>query len=936
GNVTEATPPTGEILMPVSGSAVLSNTLQILGQAEDADNGLSYVQIWANYEGNWQQISPDLTTSPFVYDWGMCADDVPDGPLSLALKAWDNSGNPSLPLTGLVHVGKHYTCPPQPPDCEPAANQVSLFAEPGFGGACVTLDSGDWADASPLASLGGKVASVKVGDNVWVTLFSQANYQGRAETFWGEDSNLADSRLANSFTGSLRVHLRTQTPNTPTIIWPPAGATFPPEASLSLSAHDNGGAALFQMQQTSSTGTVTSSWQTSPLWSLGSLAPDTYTWQVRAQNDAGNSSWSTSVTITVSPPSASSPEVVELPFFDDLEGGTVGWTNTGLWHLATSSDKAHSGTHVWWYGDDGEGTYDTGGTHSGDLTSPPILVNQNDAALTFWYSYQTESSTPHWDQRWVQLSVDGGPFFNLLQLGEDMPNMWHQAPVFSLSLYEGHTVRLRLHFETLDGNLNNYGGWYIDDLSVARYAPMHCPDGYEFNDTPAQATLMTYGTTLTADICPNGDMDVYSFVGQAGDRIVVDIDAQVIASPLDAIVMLYDSDGTSLLAEHDDEVEGVWQDPHLSFVLTHDGTYYLKLKSWDHPTSGGETYSYTLTLLNDMQLPTLLTLSHAEEEYIPAGLVNLYATAADAQSGVSHVEFLWHSADWQDGVWELVGDDWEGGDGWGASFDAGGLASQKGIAFYAQAYNWAGHSNGIGVWNLTVDGLPPATMLLPLAPTQASTAFQLEWTGSDDLSGLVSYDLQYRQDGGTWVDHQVGIASTESKTWFVGDLGHLYDFRMRGVDKVNNTEAYPAEAETLTFVLTCTPDTWEDDDNPQSAHELVLGGDVQTHSFCGVNDVDWLRFTAQVGDHYQITAIPQQSATAAKLELYAADGQTVLASASSSEWGQPAILSWTSDRNASVYLAVRHTDGRVAGNAIQYQIQLTQSSYVIYFPLIEH
>ncbi|MEW6718513.1 MAG: M23 family metallopeptidase, partial [Chloroflexota bacterium] len=41
GNVTEATPPTGEILMPVSGSAVLSNTLQILGQAEDADNGLS-------------------------------------------------------------------------------------------------------------------------------------------------------------------------------------------------------------------------------------------------------------------------------------------------------------------------------------------------------------------------------------------------------------------------------------------------------------------------------------------------------------------------------------------------------------------------------------------------------------------------------------------------------------------------------------------------------------------------------------------------------------------------------------------------------------------------------------------------------------------------------------------------------------------------------
>jgi hypothetical protein len=70
-----------------------------------------------------------------------------------------------------------------------------------------------------------------------------------------------------------------------------------------------------------------------------------------------------------------------------------------------------------------------------------------------------------WDQKWIQVSVDGGPFQDVLQVTGGPMRTWHQYSV-NLSSYNDSVVRIRFHFDTLDSVYNNHRGWYIDDVRV--------------------------------------------------------------------------------------------------------------------------------------------------------------------------------------------------------------------------------------------------------------------------------------------------------------------------------------------------------------------------------------------------------------------------------------------------------------------------------------
>ena len=134
-----------------------------------------------------------------------------------------------------------------------------------------------------------------------------------------------------------------------------------------------------------------------------------------------------------------------------------------------------------------------------------------------------------------------------------------------------------------------------------------CGDPHEANDTPGQATLITYGTTFSdPDLCPAGDADYYAFTGSAGDTIVADVDAQAIGSSLDSYLYLYDTDGITELA-HNDDYDGL--DSRVMYTLPADGTYYLMLREFSHPYLGGSDYFYSISLgppLLKTYLPTLL------------------------------------------------------------------------------------------------------------------------------------------------------------------------------------------------------------------------------------------------------------------------------------------------------------------------------------------
>jgi hypothetical protein len=107
-------------------------------------------------------------------------------------------------------------------------------------------------------------------------------------------------------------------------------------------------------------------------------------------------------------------------------------------------------------------------------------------------------------------------FANLLQLSEDVPNTWHRSSPIPLSPYGGHTVRFRFYFTTLDNRFNNYLGWFVDDFEITATAPPACIDA---DNSPAQARLIQYGSQMTGDICPGGDIDYYKFTGNPGDQV---------------------------------------------------------------------------------------------------------------------------------------------------------------------------------------------------------------------------------------------------------------------------------------------------------------------------------------------------------------------------------------------------------------------------------
>jgi len=700
--------PQGNITYPPHGVTVNSDVIHLSGWASDDNSGIASAQFIAMYNGSWHTVGNPFTTNTFLLAWDMCADNVPDGPVSLALEIQDKAFNKAAGLPGLRHFTKNFTCPSPPTACTPTADQIALFGTQDYQGACVVLSRGDWGPTS-LGNLGDdRAVSLQVGNNVQTTLFMNSNFLGRGETFLANDANLRDNRIGDRSVSSLRIQSRGATPATPALVYPSSGATFLTEASLSLVWQETGGGTMYQARLLLNGSEVKSTpWVNETYWHLSALPAGSYTWQVKAKNGSLESNWSSarSLVINAAPPTA--PATVNAPIIDTIENMAPNWSYSNYWDLTGEANHTDGGLLSFKYDTNSQNGYDTGAPNAGYLTSPPIAIPATgEYFLSFWYQYETESPGLNWDQRLIQISVDDGEFTNLYQLSDDPINYWLRSPLRSLKAYAGHTVRVRFYFVTLDNALNSYRGWFIDDFSVAATAPPNCADN---DNDPFQGTTIAYGSATNATICPPGDIDYYKFQGIAGDQIGVWTEAQVNGSPLDTYIFLLDIDGHSVLVENDDQVLYERSDSTLHYKLSRTGTYYLKVRSWDNPTSGGASYTYRLHLVKDSQDPAANFIFPQEGQSISPELLMLQVYAVDASSGVSHVFFLGHSSDWQSTDWVVLGEDWDGSDGWNMPFNAKNVADLTGIAFYAIAYDWAGNSIGVGAWNLR-----SPTIYLPL------------------------------------------------------------------------------------------------------------------------------------------------------------------------------------------------------------------------------
>lgn len=98
-----------------------------------------------------------------------------------------------------------------------------------------------------------------------------------------------------------------------------------------------------------------------------------------------------------------------------------------------------------------------------------------------------------------------------------------------------------------------------------------------------------------------------------------------------------------------------------------------------------------------------------------------------------------------------------------------------------------------------IDTEPPSVVVSQLPPTIAAQFFTLAWSGTDNLSGVAHYDVQWRENGGDW-----GMLLQESTQTFYqitgAQSGVTYDFRIRATDNVGNSAEWPDGPQTSTTV----------------------------------------------------------------------------------------------------------------------------------------
>jgi hypothetical protein len=105
----------------------------------------------------------------------------------------------------------------------------------------------------------------------------------------------------------------------------------------------------------------------------------------------------------------------------------------------------------------------------------------------------------------------------------------------------------------------------------------------------------------------------------------------------------------------------------------------------------------------------------------------------------------------------------------------------------------------------TVDAAVPYSNMNALPPILFSPATTVSWYGSDPGgSGIATYDVQFQENNGPWIDWQMGTPAT-SYYATGGQDGVTYGFRVRATDKVGNVEPWSPVAQTQTTVSTQGP-----------------------------------------------------------------------------------------------------------------------------------
>ncbi|MEX2757020.1 MAG: lamin tail domain-containing protein, partial [Candidatus Sigynarchaeota archaeon] len=211
-----------------------------------------------------------------------------------------------------------------------------------------------------------------------------------------------------------------------------------------------------------------------------------------------------------------SPEIISLGnainlvggnvtrFHDNFDSTAIRWEQiTGLWHYtgywSIWPDSYRSYGQSMWFGREDTGTFNTGARARGSIVSMAIdLTGVTSAFLEFYHWRNGENGT--YDYSFVYVSIDKVTWSPPIYQANGYIAPW-QKVVLDLSAYAGvRSLWLNFTFDSMDGALNNYRGWLVDDVKV-----------YTNVQTVTHEFLVRDQSAITLSRNNTGVMNTYTF-----------------------------------------------------------------------------------------------------------------------------------------------------------------------------------------------------------------------------------------------------------------------------------------------------------------------------------------------------------------------------------------------------------------------------------------
>lgn len=108
-------------------------------------------------------------------------------------------------------------------------------------------------------------------------------------------------------------------------------------------------------------------------------------------------------------------------------------------------------------------------------------------------------------------------------------------------------------------------------------------------------------------------------------------------------------------------------------------------------------------------------------------------------------------------------------------------------------------------WFNTIDNSKPTSNVLMLTASQCASNVQVQWSGTDEGSGIASYNIYVSDNGAPFTVWQQNTTATSGT--YTGQFGHTYAFYSLAQDKTGNIEDAPANSDATVTVIDNTPPT---------------------------------------------------------------------------------------------------------------------------------